>query len=271
MPLIQLHLFSCVYLAVLLLPASPSPSLLSAAVPFRYRCCSCRSPLLVAYQPSPFVRCAVPFATFSFSHSPVLFYEGIVCYFFGFLFDWGSFCSLRISPSLVHLQLAIPLSLLGYFSVSTSPYLSVFLLSSVTSHFRAFAPLSWLLAFCGYFFSFRSSSSSLCIFLLGCPELHARVPRQFSLSSPSPLAIRLFPLGRSPLGSLSSLDLSFYPFGVFCRLRLLPLDFALALLSSSCSLLLGLSACIVSSFVRVLTPDFLSACSFSLSLSPCES
>ena len=79
--------------------------------------------------------------------------------------------------------------------------------------------------------SFRSSSSSLRIFFfLGCPGIHSRVSRRFSLSSPSPTAIRLFPLDRSLLGSLSSLLLFFYPFGVFRRLRLLPLDFALALL-----------------------------------------
>ena len=59
-----LHLFRCVYLAVLLSPASPSPSLLSAAVRFSFRCCSCQSPFLVTYLPSPLVRSAVPFATF---------------------------------------------------------------------------------------------------------------------------------------------------------------------------------------------------------------
>ena len=148
----------------------------------------------------------------------------------GFLFDWDSFCSLQISPSLVRLPLAMPLSLLGFFSGSTSPYLSAFLLTSLTSHFGTFAPSALLLASCGYF-SFRLSSSSLRIFLfLGCPGIHARVSRRFLLLSPSPTAIRLFPLGRSPLGSLSSLCLSFYPFGVFRRLRHLPLDFALALL-----------------------------------------
>ena len=89
---------------------------------------------------------------------------------------------------------------------------------------------------------------------LGCPGIYARVSRRFSLSSPSPTAIRLFPLGRSPLGSWSSLGLSFYPFGVFHRLCLLPLDFALDLLFLRVSyLLLGLSACVVIySFVRFL-------------------
>ena len=125
----------------------------------------------------------------------------------------------------------MPLSLLGWFSGSTSPYLSVFLLPSLTSHFGAFAPLALFLDSCGYFFSLRSSSPRLRIFLfLGGLGIHARVSWWFLLSSPSPTAIRLFPLGRSPIGSLSSLGLSFYPFGVFRRLCLLPLDFALALL-----------------------------------------
>ena len=114
----------------------------------------------------------------------------------------------------------LPLSLLGSFFRSASPYLSVFLLASLTSHFGTLAPSALLLASCSYFF-FRSYSPSLHIFLfLGCTEIHDRVSRRFSLSSPSPTAIRLFPLGHSPPGS-------FYPFGVFHRLRL---DFALALL-----------------------------------------
>ena len=136
-------------------------------------------------------------------------------------------------------------SLLSWFSGSASPYLLVFLLPLLPSHFGAFAPSVLFLASCCYFFSLRSSSPRLRIFLfLGGPGIHARVSRRFSLSSPSPMEIHLFPLGRSPIGSLSSLGLSFYPFGVFRRLHLLPLAFVLALLFLESSLLLS-SACVV--------------------------
>ena len=101
--------FSCVYLAVLLSPASPSPSLLSAAVCYPLRCCACRSPLLVAYLHSPLVRGAVPCATFSFFTSPFLFHLCFLwrgCSFFlCLLIDWDSLWSLCFSPSLVRLPI----------------------------------------------------------------------------------------------------------------------------------------------------------------------
>ena len=189
-------------------------------------------------------------------------------FFLVLLFDWDSFCSLRISSLLVCLPFAMPLSFLGCFYGSTSPYLLGFLLPSLTCNFGAFAPSALLLPSCNYFFSFLSSSSSLRIFFfLGCPGIHSGVSRRFSLSSPSPTAISLFPLDRSPLGSLSSLLLSFYPFGVFRRLCLLSLDFALVLLFLeffSSSRLIGLRSyffvCAVSSAgfyaPHVLSPSF---------------
>ena len=82
-----LHLFSYVYLAVLLSPASPSPSFLSAAV------CSATD---VALASPPFwllpcllpwfdVRCRLLPSYFSFAHSPALCYEGVVISWFSSL------------------------------------------------------------------------------------------------------------------------------------------------------------------------------------------
>ena len=175
------------------------------------------------------MRCRLIPSYFSFAHSPALFYEGVVIFWFysligipfvrcEFLLRWFAF----------HLRCLFLSS--AVFQEVLLPTFRVFLLPSLTCHFGAFAPSALLLPSCGYCFSFRSSSSSLRIFFLGCPGIHSRGSRWLSLSSPSPTAIRLFPLDRSPLGSLSSLLLSFYPFGVFRRLCLLPLDFALALL-----------------------------------------
>ena len=163
-----------------------------------------------------------------------------------------------ISLSLIRLPLALPLALLGWFSGGTSSYLFGFLLPSLSSHFGSFAPLALLLASCGYSFSLRSSSPGFRFF----PFL--RVVRAFMMGVflavlalvPSPAVCRLFPLGRPPISSLSSLRLSFYPFGVFRRLRPLPLALALALLFFE-FISSVLSACVViSSFAQFLTPCF---------------
>ena len=131
----------------------------------------------------------------------------------GFLFHWNSFGFIRLSPSLVRLPLARLLSLLSGFPQVLLPTFRFFcclrlLVASVLSLLQRCYLLHAVTS------SFRSSSSSFCVFLFLCGTgIHARVSQQFSLSSPSPTAIHLFPLSRSPIGSLSSLASPSTPLG----------------------------------------------------------
>ena len=110
-------------------PASPSPLFSRPQFTILCRCCACRSPLLVAYLPSPLVRGAVLFATFfllllfrlRFSLRGLLF-------LLGFLLAWDSFCSLCFFSFIGSLPLALPLSFLGpFYSVLLSTFGLVFI------------------------------------------------------------------------------------------------------------------------------------------------
>ena len=173
------------------------------------------------------MRCRLISSCFSFAHSPALSVRGLLC--LGFTLSLGFLLFAANSPSLVRLSFAIPLLSSDVFPEVLIPTFRVFFCVRflITSALSLLRRCYFLLAVTSSLSDRRhlvsaSSSSVIRGFILGFSAVLALI----SLSS----AFRLFPLDRSPLGSLSRLLPSFYPFGVFRRFHLLPLAFALALL-----------------------------------------
>ena len=130
---------------------------------------------LVAFLPSPLVRCAVPFDTFFLLICSFLFGG---CYVLVLLFAWVSCCSLRILLPWFAFQLGflffprlffrMYLYLWGFSFAFASLYLRRF------RSFGVFAPSALFLTSCGYFSSRSSSSSFHIFFFFSYQGIHSR-------------------------------------------------------------------------------------------------